>query len=76
MKPLTVTQLRNKNIDFEVFYKNLRLYSKIIKVIELNNFTHIKYFLYRNNYFYTKQVKGEVIVIGTSFKVEPNYNEI
>lgn len=76
MKPLTVKQLNNPEIDFNTFYNNLRWYGVITKVIEIDIVTHTKFFEYKNNYFYVKMHKGEVFEIGTTYKNIPDYNSI
>lgn len=73
MKPLTVTQLRSSNVDFNDFYKTLQLYGDIIKVYEIDVVTHEKHYLYRGNYFSVGMNRGEVVTVGTTYKNEPNF---
>ena len=76
MKALTVRQLNSHNVNFESFYKTLQLYGEIINVIEIDIITHSKFFLYKGNYFWTKQYKGEVVVIGSLYKNLPDYSRL
>lgn len=76
MKALTIKQLNSHNVDFESFYKTLQLYGEIINVIEIDVVTHCKFFLYRKNYFWTKQYRGQVVAIGSLYKNLPDYSEL
>lgn len=64
MKPLTVTQLKSSNVDFEEFHKTLVRYGKIIANFE-GQLTRETYFLYRGHYFTTTKKLGEVEKIGS-----------
>lgn len=73
MKPLTVTQLRSKEVNFKDFYKTVQMYGEIIKVYEIDPVTHEKHFKYLNNYFSVGMHKGEVKQVGTTYKNKPNF---